>query len=193
MCQDLVEEEENEEVNAPAIQSQTVHLISCSPGETAQAETFIPELCTRLDEANKEESVHLYKVFEKTIENIKKRNVQNHAVITYDSNQESINIAEILHEKLRELRFASSKYLLTDKILDGISTAVQDDKDICKKVMIIGVRTENRAIPGPTQKSTPYEITAIVDFLEKSWASLPWIRWQVRNLVKQSQGASDTS
>ena len=189
MCQDLVEEEEeNEEANAPAILSQTVHLISCSPGETTQAETFIPELCAGLeDEANKEESVHLYKVFVRTIENIKKRNVQNHAVIAYDSNQESFNIAETLHKKLRQLRFASSKYLVTDKILEGISTAVRDERDICKKVMIIGVRTENTR---STQSAMKFEISAIEDFMEKSWASQPWIRWQVRNMVKQSLRAS---
>ena len=191
MCQDLVEEEENEEANAPAILSQTVHLISCSPGETTQAETFIPELCTGLeDEANEEESVHLYKVFERTIENIKRRNVQNHAVIVYDSNQECFNIAETLHKKLRELRFASSKYLVTDKILEGISTAVRDERDICKKVMIIGVHTENTR---STQNILKFNFSTIEDLMEKSWASLPWIKWQVHNLVKQSQGASDTS
>lgn len=191
MCQQLVKEEENEEANAPAILSQTVHLISCSPGETSQAQTLIPELCTRLDEANKEESVNLYKVLERTIENIKKRNVQNHAVIVYDSpNQESFNSAETLHKKLRELRFASSKYLVTDKILEEISTAVQDERDICKKVMIIGVHTENTR---STQNILKFNFSTIEDLMEKSWASLPWIKWQVRNLVKQSQGASDTS
>lgn len=164
-------------------------VFSCSSGEQAIGETFLPQFCRLLEEAG-DNPIDLFAVLIQTANKIKDDNENMDALIIYDSMPNSTSTADSIKTLAEQLNFKThmikfERWTYT-AVRDEVITKLLLTQPECKKVLLIGIHDDQRQLPNAANTGTNISLDGMKCLMRKQWAYMPWTSYQV-NLANIEQ------